>query len=160
MLGDNEYHSTSKTSPSNLCFRTLILKVSSKKHLFFCSLIILRRCLKNRTTNWSVRFFYPSIWYKTKQTLLVLLLCLCKSFQRTLSLTALSNLPGGLFCKASAKVYRISVTTKCFGEYFSKNLKITQSLDTNQPKQHPRRLYRTSGSHKNKNSATKPQNKE
>ena len=34
MLGDNEYHTTSKTSPSNLCFRTLILKVSSKKAPF------------------------------------------------------------------------------------------------------------------------------
>jgi len=59
-------------------------------------------------------------------------------------------LPGGLFCKADAKVYRISVPTKCFEDYFSKNLKITQSLDTNQPKQHPKHLYRTSGSHKNK----------
>jgi len=68
-------------------------------------------------------------------------------------------LPDGLFCKASAKVYRISVPTKCFEEYFSKNLKITQSLDANQPKQHPRYPYHISGSHKNKNSATKPQNK-
>ena len=121
MINGNGYHVNPNTSPSNLCFRTLILKVSSKKHLFFCSLIVLRRCLKNRTMNWSVRFFYPSIWYKTKQTLLVLLLCLCKSFQRTLSLTALSNSPGGLFCKASAKVYRISFTTKCFEEKLSKN---------------------------------------
>ncbi|WP_287341374.1 hypothetical protein, partial [Prevotella sp.] len=91
--------------------------------------------------------------------LLVLLLCLCKSFQRTLSLSALSNLPSGLFCKASAKVYRISIPTKCFEDYFSKNLKITQRLDTNQSKQHPKHLYRTSGSRKNKNSATKPQSK-
>jgi len=68
-------------------------------------------------------------------------------------------LPDGLFCKADAKVYRISVPTKCFEDYFSKNLKITQSLDTNQSKQHPKHLYRTSGSHKNKNSTTKPQNK-
>ncbi|MFC2438946.1 MAG: hypothetical protein ACFNS5_10560, partial [Prevotella melaninogenica] len=59
----------------------------------------------------------------TKQTLLVLLLCLCKSFQRTLSLSALSNLPSGLFCKASAKVYRISVTTKCFeGKFYQKSV--------------------------------------
>ena len=93
---------------------------------------------------------------KIKQTLLVLLLCLCKSFQRTLSLSALSNLPGGLFCKASAKVYRISIPTKCFEDYFSKNLKINQSLDTNQSKQRQTHPYRNSGSHKNKNSTAKP----
>jgi hypothetical protein len=55
-----------------------------------------------------------------------------------------------LFCKANAKVYRISIPTKCFEDYFSKNLKITQRLDTNQSKQHPKHLYRTSGSRKNK----------
>ena len=37
MINDNEYHVNPNASPSNLCFRTLILKVSSKKHLFFCS---------------------------------------------------------------------------------------------------------------------------
>ncbi|MFC2438359.1 MAG: hypothetical protein ACFNS5_07495, partial [Prevotella melaninogenica] len=92
----------------------------------------------------------------TKQTLLVLLLCLCKSFQRTLSLSALSNLPSGLFCKASAKVYRNSFPTKCFKEYFSKNLKISQSLDANQAKRHQIHPYRSSGSHKNKNSTAEP----
>jgi len=65
-------------------------------------------------------------------------------------------LPDGLFCKASAKVYRISFTTKCFEEYFSKNLKINQSLDANQPKRHQTHPYRSSGSHKNKNNTTKP----
>ncbi|MEZ7747144.1 hypothetical protein, partial [Prevotella jejuni] len=69
---------------------------------------------------------------------------------------ALSNLPGGLFCKASAKVYRISIPTKYFEDYFSKNLKINQSLDTNQPKQHQTHPYSSSRSHKNKNSTTKP----
>ena len=72
--------------------------------------------------NWSVRFFYPSVWYKIKQTLLVLLLCLCKSFQRTLSLCFIFTSQKAHFVKASAKVYRISFTTKCFGEYFSKSL--------------------------------------
>ena len=59
MIGDNEYHTTSKTSPSNLCFRTLILKVSSKKHLFFCSLIVLRRCLKSRDNELIGSFLLP-----------------------------------------------------------------------------------------------------
>jgi len=65
-------------------------------------------------------------------------------------------LPSGLFCKASAKVYRISIPTKCFEDYFSKNLKINQSLDTNQPKQRQTHLYHSPRSHKNKNSTTKP----
>ena len=121
-MDDNEYQYSPSTPPSNLCFRTLILKVSSKKHLFFCSLIVLRQCLKSKNKELIGSFLLPIYLIKIKQTLLVLLLCLCKSFQRTLSLTALSNLPGGLFCKASAKVYRISVTTKCFEEKLSKNL--------------------------------------
>ena len=39
--------------------------------------------------------------------------------------------------------------------YFSKNLKISQRLDTNQSKQHPKHLYHSPGSHKNKNSTYK-----
>ena len=53
------------------------------------------------------------------------------------------------FVKANAKVYRISVPSKCFEDYFSKNLKITQNLDTNQPKQHPKHLYHAPRSYKN-----------
>ena len=132
MISDNGYQLNPNASPSNLCFRTLILKVSSKKHLFFCSFSFEAAPQKVGTTNWSVRFFYPSIWYKTKQTLLVLLLCLCKSFQRTLSLYALSNLPSGLFCKANAKVYRISFPTKCFEEYFFKKWTFLFEIDPNQ----------------------------
>ncbi|WP_278784524.1 hypothetical protein, partial [Prevotella histicola] len=52
----------------------------------------------------------------------VLLLCLCKSFQRTLSLCFNFTSQKAHFVKASAKVYRISFTTKSFGEYFSKSL--------------------------------------
>ena len=43
---------------------------------------------------------------------------------------------------------------------FQKNLKITQNLDTNQSKQHPKHLYHTPGSHKNKIALKKPQSKE
>ena len=59
-------------------------------------------------------------------------------------------MPGGLFCKADAKVYRISNPTKYFEDYFSKNLKINQSLDTNQPKQHRTHPYHSSGAIKTK----------
>jgi len=55
-----------------------------------------------------------------------------------------------LFCKANAKVYRNSFSTKCFEDYFSKNLKTNQNLDTNQPKQHQTHPYHSSGSYKNK----------
>ncbi|WP_455098967.1 hypothetical protein, partial [Prevotella histicola] len=48
--------------------------------------------------------------------------CLCKSFQRTLSLCFIFTSQKAHFVKASAKVYRISFTTKCFQEYFSKSL--------------------------------------
>jgi len=61
--------------------------------------------------------------------------------------------------KASAKVYRISFTTKCFEEYFSKIQKSTKALIQINQKQHQTYPYHSPGSHKNKNSNIKTQNK-
>ena len=54
------------------------------------------------------------------------------------------------FVKTSAKVYRKPIQSKCFKDYFSKNLKINQNLDTNQQKYPPKDLFQTLESNKNK----------
>ena len=63
------------------------------------------------------------------------------------------------FVKASAKVYRKPIQSKCFKDYFSKNLKINQNLNTNQSKHPPKHLFQTLESNKNKKSSIKAQNK-
>ena len=66
-----------------------------------------------------------------RSLLVLLLLSLCNSYQRSLSLV----LKGSVFPKADAKVLLFHEPTKYFQEKFSKNMHFRAILDLNQAKQ-------------------------